>query len=227
MEYTVDTTELKRRVVAAAIDLSIDNQGRFTVKQLCQKTDISQGDFYRLFNSKHLVLSEFYPLCVAQYRALTLEIDGYPAMSLSEKLGNFIYTMFDLLQEQREFVDDTFESMVTRARGQTTFHREVTAVFAEILESDPELPNLQRAFLLNSWIYDFLTSEFLQLLAFWISDDSPNVERSMALSDKLVAFLEEVMHSNVVGKGADLLKYILENNVIKLNIPLVRWFINR
>lgn len=225
--YTMrENLEIRQQIIDAAIDLHINNGGNFTLKQLCQKAKIKQGEFYQQFNSKNQVLGQFYPLCVQRCREMSLQIEAYHSMSLAEKLGNFIYMMFDLLQEQREFVDETFGEMVFLNAG-TAFHREVADVIGEILENDPQIPDLQRSFLLNAQMYDVLAKEYIHLLKFWLSDDSPNFEKSMALTDKLVNFLEEVLHSNVIGHAADLLKFFVQNDVIKLNIPLIKWLIQR
>lgn len=221
-----ENLEIRQQIIDAAIDLHITTGGNFTLKQLCQKAKIKQGEFYQQFNSKNQVLGQFYPLCVQRCREMSLQIEAYHSMSLAEKLGNFIYMMFDLLQEQREFVDETFGEMVFQNTG-TAFQREVADVIGEILESDPQIPDLQRSFLLNAQVYNFLAKEYIHLLKFWLSDDSQNFEKSMALTDKLVNFLEEVLHSNVIGRAADLLKFFVQNDVVKLNFPLIKWLIQR
>lgn len=218
-------SELKQRIVEAAIDLYLHDHSQFTVQHICEAAGVSRSQFYRIFGSKERALAQFYPLCVVRYREIVAMMDDHAGMTLAEKLANFIYIMFDFFQEQREFVAQTFEEMRRRKGWRQKFEAEIRQTLREILESDERVAMLQRTFLLNSITYDLLVGEYLSLVRFWLEDDSENYAKTMAYTDKLVNFLSEVLEISVVDRGFDLAKFIVQNNLE--NIPVINWFIKK
>ena len=197
----------KQKIVEAAIDLFIDDRANYTTANLARKTRIKKADILRLFPSRSAILKYFYPLCVLRYRAMIEEIEEYGDWSADEKLANFAYAMFDMLQEQREFVEEHFVEEIFRASGTSQFQRAAESLFAEIL-ADTCAPEQ---------LASFFAKEYLHVVRFWLADDSPDSERTMALVDKIVAFFAQALRSNeLFYAGGDLFKYLVANNVIKL-----------
>lgn len=197
----------KQKIVAAAIALYVDDRPHFTMAAIAKKTRIKKVEIYRFFNSRSAILNFYYPLCVLRYRAMCEEIDDFSSWSLEEKLANFAYAMFDMLQEEREFVDEHFVEQVFRASGATRFQREVEALFGEWLEDACG----------GDWLAQFLAREYLHVVRFWIADESEDGERTTALVDKVAAFVGEVSRSSeLIYKGADLVKYLVANDIIRV-----------
>lgn len=212
-----DAFLLKKRLIEAAIDLSINQPERFTVKYIAEAAEVDEAMFYEVFNSKHQVLPAFYDLCIEQYERLVQEIEGYEAFTLEERLGTFIYVLFDSLEEQKEFVDATFERYIVWEEQTTGFRQQVTRIFASLLEND-DVPVTNRVFTDWSWMHDFLTARYVALVQFWITDDSPDREKTTAFVDKLVGFFAECVTFKGVERGVDLLRYMAGAEIIN-----VRW----
>ena len=104
----------RQKIVEAAIDLYVDDRENFTTSNLAKKTRIKKVEILRLFPSRGAILKYFYPLCVMRYKMMAAEIDGYADWPVDEKMSNFAYVMFDLLQEQREFVEEHFVEEIFR-----------------------------------------------------------------------------------------------------------------
>lgn len=197
----------KQKIVAAAIALYVDDRANFTMATIAKKTRIKKVEIYRLFSSRSAILNFYYPLCVLRYRAMSEEIADFSSWSLEEKLANFAYAMFDMLQEEREFVDEHFVEQVFRSMGTTRFQREVEALFGEWLGDACG----------GDWMASFLAREYLHVVRFWVADDSDDGERTMALVDKIAAFIGEVSRSSeLVYKGVDLAKYLVANDIVQV-----------
>lgn len=197
----------KQKIVEAAIELYVDDRANFTTANLARKTRVKKVDIIRLFHSRSAILKYYYPLCVQRYRAMVDEVPDYADWPPEEKLANFAYAMFDMLQEQREFVEEHFVGEIFRAAGTSQFQREVEALFAEML-ADTCAPEQLAA---------FFAKEYMHLVRFWIADDSDDGERTTALVDKIVAFVGQALRSReLIYAGGDLLKYLMANNVIRL-----------
>lgn len=65
--------DLKRRIYDSFCKLAVENDGEFTVKEICEDVNISVGSFYNLFESKEAVTQELY-----QYQADDMEAFSYP-----------------------------------------------------------------------------------------------------------------------------------------------------
>jgi AcrR family transcriptional regulator len=201
----------KQKIVLAAIDLYTDDRANFTVANLARTTRVKKNEIYRLFNSKGSILKYYYPLCVLRYRLMTEEIEDFAAWSFEEKLANFAYAMFDMLQEEREFVEEHFVEAVFHAPGTSKFQREVERLIREFLGEAAGI----------EWLAAVLGREYLRLIHFWLADESDDCERSMALVDKASAFIGEALRSReLVCKGADLAKYLMANDAI--NAPFAK-----
>lgn len=212
-----DPLLLKKRIVEAAIDLSINAPERFTVKYIVEAAEVDEATFYSVFNSKHQVLPAFYNLCVEQYEALVTQIEGYEAFTLEERLATFIYILFDALEEQKEFVDATFDAYIVREEQATRFQTRITRIFADLLESD-DVPVTNRVFTDWAFLHEFLTARYIGLVEFWITDESPSREKTTAYVDKLVGFFAECVTFKGVERGVDLVRYMAGADIIN-----VRW----
>lgn len=215
----------QKAIVAAAIELYLDDPGQLTAPAIAAAAGVDRADVYRYVDSSLFVLPAFYDLCIPQYRAICAAIDGYETFSLTERLATFIFVLFDVLEEQRAFVERTFEPYIVEQRMPSSFRQDVAAVFAEILDIDAIPPTNRLA---TDWppLHRVLTEAYLRLVLFWLDDTSSQREQTMALVDKLVAFFVELATFQGIERGADLLKYLINIGLIDLDrIPFARrWF---
>ena len=112
----------------SAIDLML-TKSSFTIAQLSEATGKTASQIYSLFPNKKTILKYYYPSIVIRYSSMIEEIEDFDSYSISEKLSNFIFTSFDMLDDRKEFVEDTFEKMVFKKGCNSEFHHEVTALF--------------------------------------------------------------------------------------------------
>lgn len=193
---------------------------KVSMQDLVKATKLSASQIYSYFPNKKSILSFYYPALVYQYWAMVNEIDGFENYSLSEKFSNFIYTQFDMMSENPEFVNDTFDKLVFRKGQSSEFHKEVTALFKDFLTSDGEIA-VSAGFFMKDYFYKILASQYLFLMRYWVSDESVDKERSLALTDKLTSLLQEAVYNKTVDKSFDLVKYLFSSVGLGKEIPFV------
>lgn len=197
---------LKIELTEAAIDLYIEN--KFTIANLANKTGKNASEIYSVFPNKKAILEFYYPSLVIRYQAMISEIDDFDSYSISEKLSNFAFTLFDMMGERRVFVEDTFEKYVWHCSSKSEFKQEIRTLFKDFFTSDGNI-STSAGFFIGNLFYNSLATQFLYLIKFWLEDESEDRERTIALTDKITGFIEELVYSKIVDKGFDLAKYSL------------------
>jgi len=195
---------LKIELTEAAVDLYIEE--KFTIPNLASKTGKTASEIYSLFPNKNAILKFYYPSLIVRYQAMISEIDDFDSYSISEKLSNFAFTLFDMMDERREFVEDTFDKYVWTCSSKSEFQKLIKSLFKDFFTSDGKIAT-SAGFFMGDLFYSSLKIQFLSLIKFWLDDNSEGRERTFALTDKITGFIEELIYSKIVDKGFDLAKY--------------------
>lgn len=215
---TTEQINTKIELCEAAISLQLAN-GSFRISELTEATGASASDIYSLFPNKKSILGFYYPSLIIRYKAMIGEIDDFETYSISEKMSNFIFTLFDIMDEHREFVEDTFDEMVMKRGSKSKFHSEVTQLFKHFFTTDANIA-VSAGFVMKDYFYEFVAKEYLHIVKFWLHDGSEGKERTFALTDKLTSFIEELVYNKTIDKGFDLAKYLLSHAGLAKKIPL-------
>lgn len=215
---TAEQINDKIELCEVAIDLTLAN-GKFTITQLSEATEKSASQIYSLFPNKKAIIEYYYPSLVIRYSAMIEEIEDFESYTISEKISNFIFTLFDMMDERREFVEDTFDKMVFKKGCDSDFHHEVTTLFKHFFTTDGRIA-VSAGFVMKDYFYEFIAKEYLHIVKFWLKDESDGKERTFALTDKLTGFVEELIYNKVIDKGFDLAKYLISHAGLAKNIPL-------
>ncbi|MEX2478610.1 MAG: hypothetical protein WD357_09255 [Gracilimonas sp.] len=202
----IEELNTKIELTEAAIDLYLEQN--FSLPNLIDKTGKSASEIYSLFPNKRSILKFYYPSLVIRYRAMISEIEDFESYSISEKLSNFAFTLFDMMDERREFVEDTFEKFEWNCSSKSDFQTKVKELFKDFFTTDGNIAT-SAGFFMGDLFYASLKTQLLYLIRFWIEDDSEGKERTFALTDKITGFIEELVYSKIADKGFDLAKYSL------------------
>lgn len=219
-DIDIEKLQTKLEITGIAVDLYVEQDGSFTLKQISKETDISVGEIFDYFPNKEAILDFYYASLPIRYRLMLGEIDDFDSYSLSEKLSNFAYASFDLMAEKKEFVEMTFKSRIRCSYGKKEYTKKVEELLSSFFKQDPRI-STSGSLLLNDLFYSLLTKKYLYLVSYWINDDSEGKERSMELTDKVTALIQEIMYNSVADKGFDLMKFLLSNT--KLNCSGSFW----
>lgn len=208
-----NSEEQKSSIINAAVHLYITDNTRFNLYNIAKEAGCEVGQIQQFFPGKQAILRGFYDQIPDMYRSSILEIQEYETLTVGEKVANYIYTTFDVLSMHRDFSESTINNMVL-SRHDTYWHKESKHIFKSMIIDDNRIPGANTV-LLQDFVYDIIVREYMQLIRFWLQDDSPGSERTLALVDKLTGFGSELLYSGVIDKGFDLGKYLLSNDIWK------------
>ncbi|MBK97689.1 MAG: hypothetical protein CL672_02720 [Balneola sp.] len=198
------TSKIELSLLAAEL---YQKKGRLSMRDLINKSEISITMIYDLFPNKDALISYAYPSMVFQYWAMIDEIDDFHKLVISEKLGNFIYSMFEMFSDHELFVKDTFTRLVACKGVKSDFADEVSAVYKDFLTRDSNL-SITAGLVTRPFFYRWMTSQFIAVIEYWIRDTSTNKERTIGLVDKACSLFEDVLYSELIDKGFDFSKYL-------------------
>lgn len=215
---SADKINKKIEITWQAVEL-YEKNGKVSIPDLVKATGKTASEIYDLFPNKKAILNFYYPALVFQYWAMIEEIEGFDEFEISEKFSNFIYTLFDMMSEHLTFVEHTFKKNVFYEGQRSTFHKEVRTLFKEFLTTDADIA-VSAGFFMKDYYYSLLASQYLFLIKFWLSDDSENKERTLALTDKLTSLYQETVYNKTLDKGFDLLKFVFGDVGAGQDIPV-------
>lgn len=217
-----ETVEIKFAIADAATDLYVEEEGHFLIKEVAQSVGIDPAEVFNYFPDKQAILRFYYTAIVYRYRLMIDEIDHFDSYTLSEKISNFAYASFDMLDEKEVFVKDTFRQLILQSCSKTNFEKETEELFRQLLKDDPRLSASSSA-IMNTRFYALLRRKYLELIRFRLSDTSEDYELTMELTDKVTTFLQELMYSPLIDQGFELGKFLYSNKKYFLqNIPVVK-----
>ncbi len=219
--------EKKFEIADAATNLYIKGDGEFTVKDVAKEVGLDPAEIFDYFPNKKAILQFYYASLVIRYEMMIDEIDGFDSFTLSEKFSNFAFTSFDMLKEKEMFVQATFSELIQRSFSKTDFEKEIERLVKKFLQDDPRL-SIASTIVQNNYFYNFLRLQYLELVNFWLNDESEDHELTMELTDKLTSFLQELMYNTIIDKGFDLTKFVYANKEeFFCNIPIVKQFCSK
>lgn len=204
----MDAASINKKIELCEAATDLFMAGQFTISDLTSKTGYSASEIYSLFPNKKAILKYYYPSLLIRYRAMITEIPDFEDYTISEKLSNFIYTLFDMMDEKEAFVQKTYNEYIFSGFSKTDFGRETEELIGNFISEDPRVSN-SAAVVLGGYFYSFIKSQYLMLIRYRIHDESDGRERSLALTDKLHAFLEELLYNKLADRGIDLLRTII------------------
>ncbi|GAA5522818.1 TetR/AcrR family transcriptional regulator [Aliifodinibius salicampi] len=222
-----ETVEIKFAIAEAAADLYVEGDNHFNIKDAAQKVGITPAEVFNYFPNKQAILQFYYTTIVFRYRLMIDEIEHFDSYTIGEKLSNFAYTTFDILDEKEAFVERTFKSLILCSYAKTDFEKEVETLMVDFLEDDNNL-SVSSTTILNHYFYAFLRRQYLELIRFRLSDTSEGHELTMQLTDKLTNFLQELLYNRVLDQGFELGKFIYTNKETFIQqIPGVRELLSK
>ena len=199
--------------ITSKIELSLlgaelyQKKGRLSMRDLINTSEMSAAQIYELFPTKDAVLAYAYPAMVFRYWAMIDEIEDFHRLVISEKLGNFIYTMLEMFADHEYFVKKTFTRLVACNGVKSDFADEVSTVYKDFLTRDGNL-SVTAGLVTRPLFYRWMTSQFIALVEFWIRDTSTSKERTIGLVDRACSLFEDVLYSELIDKSFDFGKYL-------------------
>ncbi|MDX1586633.1 MAG: hypothetical protein R3222_07810 [Balneolaceae bacterium] len=215
----MDEKELQAKLEISyiAVDLYTAQDGEFGLSQIADELDITVSDIFEYFPNKRAILEFFYTSLVIRYRMMIDEIDGFESYSLGEKLSNFAYASFDMMEEKQSFVESTYKDYIVCSYSKTEYARQIEDLLRQFFKEDEHL-SASSSLVLNDLSFSLMRRKYQLLVLYWLRDESEGREKTMELIDKLTSFIQEVMYSKVADQGFELVKFFW-SNISKSDIP--------
>lgn len=217
-EINLEKFQHKFAIAEAAASIYVRRDGSFTFKEIGRELDIAPARIFDFFSNKQSILEYYYEGQIIRYHLMTREIEDFQSYSLSEKISNFMYASFDMLEEQLEFVEQTFPKHARNCVHPTNYEKHVEKTFRSFFEDDSRI-SVGGTLLLQTPFFALLRHGYLQLISIWLKDETEGREQTMELIDKITAFTQELMYSSVSDKGLALAKFLISNGILTQNIP--------
>lgn len=213
-DLNFEELQTKLEITGVAVDLYVEQDGEFTLNQISKEIELSVADIFDYFPNKQAILEFYYTSLVIRYELMIEDIEDFETYSLSEKLSNFIYASFDMMAEKQAFVELTFNKMIRYSYAGTEYSKKVESAVESFFREDPRI-STSSTLIMNDMFFKLMRRKYLYLVSYWIRDNSEGKERSMELTDKLTAFIQEVMYNSIADKGFDLLRFLYSNSSLQ------------
>jgi len=224
MKNDFDFMIIEKKIILAdaATQVFINPDLEFTVANISETAGLNMSDFFECFPNKKAALHYWYQSIPIRYELMLADIDGYEDLTLAEKLSNFLYVAFSIFDENRAFVEKTYDELVFVNQDWHPLRKETAGLLKSIIENHNGVSNSARVVLFDE-VFDFMAKETLHVYKFWTKDKSEGYERSMALADKFSSFAAELLCNKVIDSGIDLARFFWNEGIIKvdINIPFV------
>jgi len=214
----LERLQIKLEIAEAACHYYIQNDGSFTFREVAGETDMDPAEIFNYFSTKQDILEFYYTSLVIKYQLMIEEIEDFETYTISEKLSNFIYASFDMMKEQKAFVEATFRPIIMDSFNRTDYEEHIEKLFKTFFRNDPQI-SLSSTLVLRPLFFRLMVKKYLSIVNFWLNDESEGQELAMEFVDKLTAFIQEVMYNSVVDKGVELIKFLTTNNIVTQHIP--------
>ena len=222
---TEQEIENKLKVVDAAIRIYTTDRTRFTSDILIEEANVSKDEYERYFESKYAAIRYYYEWVVFQYEEMISEIPDFKTFTTAEKISNFLYTLFDILDEQELFVSQTYRRFIYHALMKTGFQNRMEHIYRSFIESDEQIPSFNKN-VAGTPLYITLARTSMWITSYRLDDDSPQKEKTMALVDKITALFDEIMTNTIPDKTIDLVTFMGSNSTLLSHFPFTETFKN-
>jgi transcription-repair coupling factor (superfamily II helicase) len=218
-DFDINNFEKKLQIADAAAQLYTARNGSFTMHEAARGAGLTPGEVFEYFPNQEAIIYFFYSSLITRYRLMIEEIEDFDTFTLSEKLSNFAYASFDMLQEHEPFVEQTFRSHILHSCKKTAYERNVEALIADFFKKDSGKSASSDLFV-NSCSLRLIRKKYLHLICFWLNDESENKELTLELTDKVTGLMHEALYTSVVDRSFDLAKFLFSNDVVSQQVPL-------
>jgi len=191
---------------------------RLDLTDLSQITRTPLNEIRSHFQSTDEWIDACYCHMVDQYRIMTDAIPDFEDYTVGEKLLNFFLTSMDMMRDQEPFVRSTYHPFILDRFTSTRFEHSVARLFRQFTESDNRIA-FSHQLLLVSPVYTWWSREYLHMIGYWLThpDSEPEV---MALAEKTVSLLNEMLYNGVIDNTLDLGKYLVQNGFVSIWTPV-------
>ncbi|MBV1880701.1 MAG: TetR/AcrR family transcriptional regulator [Pseudomonadales bacterium] len=209
--------EIRQQLIDSAIEVFLEKGLKAaTMREISKRAGIGTATIYNYFpNKEALYLGFFEERHIRLVEALE-GISDFNEYSLKEKLQTQLEMILDLYLEEREFVETVYESVFQSPAKSYAQFNPVGTLYRQSVQDflDAAVENGEIQALPFSAIAINLYSDFVVLIVkYWLSDESENFEKTSELIDLCLNLIVELLHSNMIGKTADIFSFFFKSQL--------------
>lgn len=212
-DINLNKLQAKLTIADTAAKLYAKKEEDFTLHDVARETGITVAELFDYFEDKYEILLFFYSSLIIRYRLMIEDIDDFENFTLSEKLSNFAYASFDLMAEREKFVRKTFDSYILHSCQKTEYEENIEELLSDFIKNDPGKA-ASSDIVVNDCSLRLIRKKYLQLVNFWLYDESEDKEMTMELVDKVTGLIQEALYTSVIDRSFDLAKFLFSNDLI-------------
>lgn len=218
---TKKTTAKKKAVTAAMIitaymDHVLEHgEEPKTIYKFCKDLKIEESEFYQFFgafdNVKAGIWNAFHTNTLA---VLHMDSD-YEAYPNKDKMLSYFFTMFEMLTANRSYVLfslNKHKNMLKNMSQLKEMRGHLTSFASNLIEAGNDDKNYKitknpvRLFSEGAWV------QFLFLLKYWMSDNSPGFEKTDVAIEKSVSAIFDIFETTPLESIIDFGKFLFKEN---------------
>ena len=200
--FEPDRLEDRVAVSYTASELYLESGGSFSISDIAEKLETTDEEILELFPDATSALQFFFTGSLVRYSIMINDIDGFEDFSIDEKLSNLIFTVFDILSENKEFTVKAFGPLIKHGKGGSDFEMGAKQLSKRFIDGDQRIGTVSRIALLDI-TYTYLVQEFIDIIDFWISDTSENSQTTLAFVDKKTTFFSAPVYNQAADTGIE------------------------
>lgn len=219
MKISQDQKETNRKaLIAAAVEI-ISEKGlkATTMRQIAKAAGMGEATIYNYFPTKEAILYAYYEDHMADCVKELRSIPDFNTFSLQEQLQSLFDTSLNLYLADREFVAQTFQTVLlgsSRNWGRmkvirNTFLEAVNDMLSAAAEAG-EIPDQVFQDLMGQFFMD----AYIGIIHYWLSDTSDGFTNTHVLSDRGLDLACAMLKAGVANKLFDMAVFLFKTHVL-------------
>ncbi|MCT4581917.1 MAG: TetR family transcriptional regulator C-terminal domain-containing protein [Flavobacteriales bacterium] len=185
-----------------------------TVFAFCEQLEISETDFYAVFNSFKVLESSIWEHFFNETLHALNQDAEFPSYSSHEKVLSFLYTIIEVFKQNRSFIVlkvGELSRKEFRPKSLTTFRTLYNNWTKEIVSKGLETEEIATRPIITEKYDEVFWGQFLYILRVWINDESNDFQTTDAAIEKTSALIFELLKKGPIDLLIDFLKFAYQN----------------
>ena len=209
----------RRRLVEAAVQVIATRGFRdATMREIAERAQVGDATIYKYFPSKEDLLSGFFELRLETLIARLREVADFHQYRFREQLHVLLETQLALFAADRDFLRIAYQRVflgnwLGGVAGSSAAKRRFLEVVDDLVTSAVEAGEFDEP-PFKPLFYELLWEYAIGITYYWLKDSSPKYVNTTQMIDKSLAVLDAALESNVLGRAADLLHFLIREHVL-------------
>jgi hypothetical protein len=214
MEQQTGTDKKQFFREAYLLHLLRNGEAPVTVYKFCEELGVQEQEFYQAFSSFQAIDKDIWKGFFASVKHTLEQDDNYFSFSSYEKWLSFLYTLIEVLKQNRSYVVlqcATLDRKQLRPAFLDHFRKEFNGLCQEIIQEGISTEEIATRPVVTTKYNEVLWVQYLYVLRVWINDESEDFQITDAAIEKTSVLLFELMKKGPIDMLIDFVKFAYQN----------------